>query len=191
MRLVYFVRRPMLKGLWSSWSLRGLTSTEWWAQNNHHHMTWFISSSWPSRSSSSLWPQRSWPGLPCWEVVWQERFVGVNSQKVNDLMLVSVLLLMLKTSMKVGRSGHIGVQCSSQPLLWTHPWLPWRGFVEEEFWEIMLHFPDLGQDLRSQRESVLPSLQGGCMANNRHVMFIIPHLQVMCSSSSCSKTCAH
>ena len=54
----------------------------------------------------------------------------------------------------------------------------------------MLHFLDLGQDLRSQRESVLPSLQGGCMANNRHVMFIIPHLQVMCSSSSCSKTCA-
>ena len=91
MRLVYFVRRLMLKRLWSSWSLRGLTSTEWWVQKNHHHMTWFISSSWPSRSSSSLWPQRSWPGLPCWEVVWQERFVGVNSQKVNDLMLVSVL----------------------------------------------------------------------------------------------------
>ena len=62
--------------------------------------------------------------------------------------------------------------------------------MEEEFWEIMLHFLDLGQDLRSQRESVLPSLQGGCMADNRHVMFIIPHLQVMCSSSSCSKTCA-
>ena len=52
-------------------------------------------------------------GALCWS----------QQSKGNDLILVSVLL-MLNTSMKVGRSGHIGVQCSSQPLLWTHPWLP-------------------------------------------------------------------
>ena len=169
----------MLRRPWSNSNLRVLMWMEWWV----HHvliftLKYFVFARFMFIDCATSWREylrcamleRHQTGPPCWS----QQSKGEKSNCIVFSMALTTtnivegkwLNKVLHLNPKMGWSRHSGIQRSSQPIFWTNPWLSRRGKSRQTFHgrlflqNIFCVFLDVGQNIWSQRESILSPLQG-------------------------------